>query len=181
MVGKYWRFWNDIVNYQIFIEQQNFNKWHFVELSNDHKPDLPSKFKRIISNCGRVEPYIAETGEKIGPARVWLLHEQIPGLAMSRSFGDYVASTVGVSSEPEITHYKMEANQAFLVVASDGVWEVFSNEEIQKFVITHWSPDMTAKKIDDICELIVGESTKRWQEEDEVIDEISIVIAYLQK
>ena len=49
---------------------------------------------------------------------------------MSRSFGDYVASTVGVTAEPEIIHHKMEANCAFLVVASDGVWEFFSNEEI---------------------------------------------------
>ncbi|CAD8139670.1 unnamed protein product [Paramecium octaurelia] len=165
----------------IFIEQQNFNKWHLVELSNDHKPDLPSEFKRIISNRGRVEPYITEIGEKIGPARVWLQHEQIPGLAMSRSFGDYVASTVGVSSEPEIIHHKMDANCAFLVVASDGVWEFFSNEEIQKIVISHWSPNMTAKKIDEICDIIVRESTKRWQEEDEVIDDISIVIAYLHR
>jgi serine/threonine protein phosphatase PrpC len=47
---------------------------------------------------------------------------------MSRSFGDYVASTVGVSSEPEIIHHKMDSKFAFLVVASDGVWEFFSNE-----------------------------------------------------
>ena len=49
---------------------------------------------------------------------------------MSRSFGDYVASTVGVSCEPEIIHHRMNSNCAFLVVASDGVWEFFSNDEI---------------------------------------------------
>jgi hypothetical protein len=38
----------------------------------------------------------------MGPHRVWLKNENIPGLAMSRSFGDYVAHQVGVSSEPEI-------------------------------------------------------------------------------
>jgi hypothetical protein len=31
------------------------------------------------------------TGEEMGPKRVWLLNEDIPGLAMSRSLGDYVA------------------------------------------------------------------------------------------
>jgi hypothetical protein len=31
---------------------------------------------------------------------VWLKNEDIPGLAMSRSFGDEVASRVGVIAEP---------------------------------------------------------------------------------
>lgn len=38
----------------------------------------------------------------MGPMRVWLLNEDVPGLAMSRSLGDYVAQSVGVSPEPEI-------------------------------------------------------------------------------
>ena len=44
----------------------------------------------------------------MGPHRVWLKTENIPGLAMSRSFGDYVASTVGVIAEPEVINYKLD-------------------------------------------------------------------------
>jgi hypothetical protein len=33
---------------------------------------------------------------------VWIQDEDIPGLAMTRSFGDQVASTVGVIAEPGI-------------------------------------------------------------------------------
>lgn len=32
--------------------------------------------------------YLDPYGNPIGPARVWLRHENIPGLAMARSFGD---------------------------------------------------------------------------------------------
>ena len=39
-------------------------------------------------------------GEPIGPHRVWLKHENFPGLAMSRSMGDMVAGQVGVIHEP---------------------------------------------------------------------------------
>lgn len=39
-------------------------------------------------------------GDPIGPQRVWLKTENIPGLAMSRSVGDKVAHSVGVSSDP---------------------------------------------------------------------------------
>ena len=36
----------------------------------------------------------------MGPLRVWLKNEEIPGLAMTRSFGDSVAARVGVIAEP---------------------------------------------------------------------------------
>ncbi len=38
----------------------------------------------------------------MGPERVWLKDIDVPGLAMSRSFGDAVASTVGVIVIPGI-------------------------------------------------------------------------------
>ena len=53
---------------------------------------------------GRVDPFREPDGEPIGPARVWLKDENIPGLAMSRSIGDNVASSVGVIPEPECKH-----------------------------------------------------------------------------
>ena len=36
----------------------------------------------------------------MGPARVWLKNENIPGLAMARSIGDLVAQQAGVISDP---------------------------------------------------------------------------------
>lgn len=48
-----------------------------------------------------MDPFREPDGEPIGPARVWLKDENIPGLAMSRSIGDNVASSVGVIPEPE--------------------------------------------------------------------------------
>ena len=36
----------------------------------------------------------------MGPHRVWLKHENYPGLAMSRSIGDACAHSVGVSALP---------------------------------------------------------------------------------
>ena len=43
--------------------------------------------------------YVIEfNGDPIGPYRVWLKNENVPGLAMSRSVGDRVAHSVGVIS-----------------------------------------------------------------------------------
>ena len=40
----------------------------------------------------------------MGPPRVWLKDENIPGLAMSRSFGDEIASQVGITCKPGNNH-----------------------------------------------------------------------------
>jgi hypothetical protein len=41
-------------------------------------------------------------GEFVGPHRVWLANRNTPGLAMSRSIGDYKAHEAGVIAEPEV-------------------------------------------------------------------------------
>ena len=70
-------------------------------LSRDHKPDTPDEHQRIIARGGRVRPLInQQAGVEMGPARVWLKELEVPGLAMSRSLGDQVAQSVGVSPEP---------------------------------------------------------------------------------
>jgi len=42
-------------------------------------------------------------GGFLGPERVWLKDIDVPGLAMSRSFGDTVAASVGVIAIPGMT------------------------------------------------------------------------------
>lgn len=69
-------------------------------------------------------------GKEVGPARVWIKDHDIPGLAMSRSLGDYVAQSVGVIPEPEIILYDIKIDDRVIIIASDGVWEFMSNEQV---------------------------------------------------
>lgn len=75
--------------------------WIATSLSIDHKPDWKDEFEWIMLCNGWVDPFWEPDGEPIGPAWVWLKEENIPGLAMSWSIGDNVASSVGVIPEPE--------------------------------------------------------------------------------
>ena len=63
----------------------------------------------------------------MGPKRVWLPQDDIPGLAMSRSIGDRIAHSVGVSAEAEIFKYNLYSHDKIIIIASDGVWEFLSN------------------------------------------------------
>ena len=54
-------------------------------------------------------------------ARVWVPHENAPGLAMSRSLGDAMVKRYGVSAEPQIVHKEICCDDEYVVLASDGV------------------------------------------------------------
>ena len=114
-------------------------------------------------------------GNPLGPARVWHLHEDIPGLAMSRSFGDQAAAEVGVNAIPEITEMNLIEADKFLILASDGVWEFISNDQAVNIVMPHYQNNSAEKA----AEALIREAMKRWQEEDTSIDDITCIIIFL--
>ena len=117
---------------------KNSGKYKAIELSRDHKPTEKDEAKRIYENDGRIQPF-TEDGEFVGPQRVWIKDEEVPGLAMTRSFGDRVAATVGVMSEPEIKEFDFDENDKYMIIESDGIWEFISSQEcvdiIQQYYI----------------------------------------------
>mmetsp|Transcript_19813 Transcript_19813/g.48654 ORF Transcript_19813/g.48654 Transcript_19813/m.48654 type:complete len:368 (+) Transcript_19813:128-1231(+) len=157
------------------VAYEDGGKLKVKELSEDHKPDRDDERARIQQFGGRVEPLIDETGEPIGPHRVWLPNMMLPGLAMARSIGDDIAATVGVYATPEIKSYSLTPKDQFMVIASDGVWEFLSNEEVVEIV----------RKCDGDAELacreVCGRSYREWKAEEEVVDDITAVVVYFTK
>jgi len=66
---------------------------------------------------------------------MWLPDYDLPGLAMSRSIGDYQAHKYGVIAKPEVSEVAIEPEDAIIVVGSDGLFEFMSNSEIAQIVI----------------------------------------------
>jgi serine/threonine protein phosphatase PrpC len=48
--------------------------------------------------------------------------------------GDKVAHSVGVTAEPDTCEFTLGLNDKYLVIASDGVWEFLSNEDVANIV-----------------------------------------------
>nr|BAX08110.1 protein phosphatase 2C-2 [Pyrus pyrifolia] len=84
-----------------------------VPLSSDHKPDRPDELVRIEAAGGRV---IYWDGARV-----------LGVLAMSRAIGDNYLKPY-VTSEPEVTVTDRTAEDECLILASDGLWDVVSNE-----------------------------------------------------
>ncbi|OAY59143.1 probable protein phosphatase 2C 6 [Manihot esculenta] len=96
-----------------------------IQLTVDLKPDLPREAARIHQCKGRVfalkdEPEVA---------RVWLPNNDSPGLAMARAFGDFCLKDFGLISVPDIYYRHLTKRDEFIILATDGVWDVLSNKE----------------------------------------------------
>ena len=57
-----------------------------------------------------------------------------PGIGVSRSFGDYTAHRIGVTSEPSIKVMSFGKSNEFLVIASMSVWNVLTPKEVFDFI-----------------------------------------------
>merc|ERR1712000_372708 len=80
---------------------------------------------------------------------VWLGHMDVPGLAMSRSLCDAVAHSAGVSSEPEFVEYEFSQGREdlILVLASDGLWEFMSDQEVMDIAVGTTEPRYAVDKV----------------------------------
>ncbi|KAM7264982.1 hypothetical protein ACFE04_002665 [Oxalis oulophora] len=84
-----------------------------VPLSSDHKPDRPDELRRIQAAGGRV---IYWDGPRV-----------LGVLAMSRAIGDNYLKPF-VISEPEVVVMDRTDADECMVIASDGLWDVVTNE-----------------------------------------------------
>ena len=156
------------------INKEN-NEYKAINLSRDHKPTEKDEAQRIIENDGRIQPF-TEEGEFVGPERVWIKEEDVPGLAMTRSFGDRVAATVGVMSEPEIKEFDFDENDKFMIIASDGIWEFISSQECVNIIKDFYDKN----DLKGCCEYLYQESSKRWLKEEEVIDDTTLILVFFE-
>jgi serine/threonine protein phosphatase PrpC len=140
-------------------------------LSVDQKPDRQDEAKRINDRRGRVEACKGQHGEDIGPLRVWVYNQEVPGLAMTRSFGDLIAASVGVIPDPEIIVHERTEDDVLAILGSDGVWEFISSQEAVDLIAEAESPERA-------CRILVEEATKRWKAEEEVIDDITAIVVF---
>ncbi|KAL4397523.1 hypothetical protein HN51_002023 [Arachis hypogaea] len=85
-----------------------------IPLSADHKPNREDEWARIEAAGGRVIH--------------WQGYRVLGVLAMSRSIGDRYLKPC-IIPEPEVKFVQREKHDECLILASDGLWDVVTNEE----------------------------------------------------
>lgn len=161
-----------------------------IQLTNDHKPDRPEERKRILSCGGHVgcRQVMVNQGPRgpvsmpVGPTRVWYQYRgDTLGLAMSRSLGDSVVHRSGVSAEPEtIEHIVDKDMDDFLLIATDGIWDVVDNAQAVQMVgsfaskSANWSPTEASAWL---CKF----ARSRWEKLSPMVDDITCIVVKLSR
>jgi integrin-linked kinase-associated serine/threonine phosphatase 2C len=84
--------------------------------------------------------------------------ENLPGLAISRSFGDLIGHEVGITHEPEVSYKELDMDDKYMVIGSDGVWDVMNSAEVVGYI---FQKSETYK--DKSADFLVEECRTRWE------------------
>ena len=150
-----------------------------VELTHDHKLEDPGERARIEATGAWIKPQ--QEQPYFVPARVYKdekARHKGPGLTMSRSLGDVDADACGVIPTPEVSFRPINRTRdRFVVLASDGVWEFLSNEQVAEIVEgfrNDGQPAIIATRF------LVAKAAMAWAvEEGTYRDDITATVIYL--
>jgi len=154
-----------------------------LQLSTDHKVNLPQEQARIESKGGwvrasRIDP---EDGEFV-PARMYEIEGKPwlgPGLCVSRALGDLNALRVGLVPTPEVFKHTLRPEDRFLILASDGVWEFMENDEVVQTVASCHAKGLPAL---DACRYLIAKAAVCWRKfEGNYRDDITAIVVYLDE
>jgi len=142
-------------------------------LTVDHKPDVEEEYTRILRAGGRVFSVRFPDGT-VGPPRVWLDKKNIPGLAMSRSIGDFAVTPIGVVSTPDVREELLDdASDCMLVLATDGLWDHMNNAEAVDLAATFARPEQAAAAL-------AAQARARWIAAENCSDDITVCVVFLR-
>jgi len=137
-------------------------------LTEDHKPGSDGERRRIEALGGTVEPSKVSGGAA-----------RVAGIATSRSFGSLAARPL-ISAEPDVSHHALDAaRDRFLVIASDGIWDVLDDQLVVDLVWEQLSSVRDsrlgpASALEDAAQLVVQAALERGS-----LDNLTCVILLL--
>ncbi|KAG8649477.1 hypothetical protein MANES_08G097500v8 [Manihot esculenta] len=155
----------------ILCTRSSKNQLDAVQLTVDLKPNIASEAERIKKSKGRV----FAMDEEPEVFRIWMPDQDCPGLAMARAFGDFCMKDYGLISVPEVSYRRLTKNDEFVVLATDGIWDVLSNYDVIKIVAS-------AKKRSLAAKMVVKYAVRAWKNKSpgSRIDDCAVVCLFLK-
>ena len=151
-----------------------YNKYKSIKLSRDCTPYIETEKMRIIMNGGNVIQLKNSINQENGPLRIYLKGDNIPGLSITRSFGDRIGKKIGMISNPVINEYTLNKSVKFIIIASSGVWNFIKEKEILNFGIKYY----LINDPDNFCNIIANKASELWKQNTGNIDDITIIVIF---
>lgn len=109
-------------------------------LTPDHRIDRAEEQRRVVmAGALIVPPYVVDP--RLGH-----------GLMMTRTLGDHELRGIGITAQPEVATVRLREGDVGFVVATDGLWDVVTNEEAAT-VCRSEEPETAAEQL---VEIVIG-------------------------
>lgn len=141
------------------------------ELTRDHKPTDPTERARI-EECGGTIVWCGEKDLFDQPVLDQGVYRINGNLAVSRTIGDR-AERPYVTADSEIIAVPLHEGDSFVVLASDGLWDVLGSAEVVDYIQSFL---VQGHKHEEIATLVVQEALGHG-----AYDNITVVIVWLHK
>lgn len=130
-------------------------------LTKDHKPGWPEERHRIEQMGGKI--YLDGPDYRIGD------------LSVSRAFGDVDAEPY-VTHVPEISKYKLDKSDKFIIIACDGLWDKVANQDAVNFVLLNCYDKTTKKRINK--NMNIANELANYALHKQSTDNISVIVVF---
>jgi serine/threonine protein phosphatase PrpC len=90
--------------------------------------------------------------------------------------------TVGVSAEPEMTECDVSDQDEFIIMCTDGVWDVIDNNQAVELVQSYIQKDGKGGSnwdAEEAASLIARSARRRWTQLSSMIDDITCLVIKL--
>ena len=159
----------------LFKESIN-EQWSYVILSTEHKPNIESEKNRIENKGGEIHPFYNEKSEPEGDNRVWTKGKQYPGLSLTRAIGDTVGKKIGIISEPDFIIKRIDNRSKFIILGSDGLWDVLKPKDIIKII----KPFYKKNDPQGAANELIKKASKLWAKNSNERDDITVIVIFIR-
>jgi serine/threonine protein phosphatase PrpC len=147
-----------------------------IALTRDHKPEDPIESRRIHNLGGKVV-WVGDTDEFKQPIPGMGLWRVNGCLSLTRVIGDR-SERPAITSDPEISILPLNAQDEFIIMATDGFWDVMTSRNAVAFVqamIKNPSEYAESLDRDAMAALLIEEALRRGS-----FDNITVIIIWLR-
>ena len=132
-------------------------------ITNDHKLSDPVERSRVERAGGSIRRVEDDCD------RICVPDKSENGITVTRAFGDQWFQGRGLCVEPGCFKRKIEKSDLFVVICTDGVWDVMENSEVGEIA--------AANCTGDACNIIANVAWSKWIERyEDNVDDITVMI-----
>ena len=150
------------------------DKYKIIKLSKDCTPHIKTEKLRILMNEGIIKQLKNDFNQELETLKIFIKGENIPGLNITRSFGDKIGKSIGVLSKPFINEYTLNKTVKYIVIASSGIWHFMKEKEIVDYGKEYY----LMNDPDNFCKKIASISTELCKKNGGNIEDITLIVLF---